>query len=1047
MIVCVTLSFLSLGFARGQSTPVARYDFQNASALGEDSSGSGASHAGVVNGSPTLDATDAKVGSSSIRMFGDQNQYIEVPDHSELDATDQLTVSFWAKPTAMGVDDKARGIVSKRVGYNNNVSYSMFLPNSGAELTLYLDDGDNQPNTITTGYTFQTSWQHVSMVFDGTLSASDRVKLYVNGALFDTYSHSASQIRDLNGPLTIGSLNPDYDAGGSSYISYDGWLDDVQVHRDALSASEVSTLFTGGGAPGGEVILDSEDAAGVTVNGTWIASTSTSGYEGGNYLHDDNSGQGSKSVVYAPTLQAGTHDVYMKWTSHANRASNVPVDIDYDGGVDQVLVNQTTGGGQWTLLGSYPFAAGSSGTVTISNAGANGYVIADAVRFVPQAISPVAYWDFDDGSGSVAMDLSANALDIALQGTYSWTTGQVGGALDLGGQTTSYGTLADPDVLEDTDKLSFAFWVKPENLDTHARFVVSKRDAQDVNSSFSLFFWKSNRLYVDLDKNNNGNRHSTATQFENDTWYHVGVVYDGTLPEGERGRVYIDGELDANSPFGVSSASIPNYASDLHLGIANVGYMRTFGGVVDDLMIFRAALSEAEVEDVAGMGDDGPVPEGIIYQTSFDDMVDFTATMHGDDNPIETQKGDILPEGYYGLYEGTQWSPETGYPDKHASLEILASNADKARGGTGKSAVFWREAYRISTYTEPQVLNAGTWVRVRASTSTEYGTEKTATLTIDGQDHVYSLTTIASEGDPIDTSNPSGDLTSLIARTNQPLHTTIYSNPIEIVQDGTVVSITGGDFQTSTNQGGDWSGWKNWGSDSQLIRLLGGEYTQLYCEFYVRFSDNWWHRTGAPSNFQTKMFRVGHWDEVGPIYNGNSGTVNPRFIWGYKRDSYGVRSLYTFLQGPPGQGGGDLPQGGSKNYTSHTVGMAPGGVDPYVPNLDGPGSLLDISGSTTHAQVFGPGAEWTKVAFFLKLNSAPGVADGVFKHWHNDVRIRNYENVEWVGENPGGDLPGWNYFAIGGNSYFQAFPNSDQFEDWRAMDDLTISTEIPEGLE
>ena len=75
------------------------------------------------------------------------------------------------------------------------------------------------------------------------------------------------------------------------------------------------------------------------------------------------------------------------------------------------------------------------------------------------------------------------------------------------------------------------------------------------------------------------------------------------------------------------------------------------------------------------------------------------------------------------------------------------------------------------------------------------------------------------------------------------------------------------------------------------------------------------------------------------------------------------------------------------------------------------------------------------------------MADGVFKHWHNDVRIRNYENVEWVGENPGGDLPGWNYFAIGGNSYFQAFPNSDQFEDWRAMDDLTISTEIPEGLE
>lgn len=402
-------------------------------------------------------------------MYGDQNQYIQIPDDSDLDDTNALTIAFWAKPTAIGIDANARGIVSKRVGYNNNVSYSMFIASGGSELVLYLDDGAGNPSTITTGYQFQTEWQHVAMVFDGTQPSSDRVKLYVNGALHGTYSHPVSQIRDLNSPLTIGSLNADYTGGGSSTISYDGWLDDVRIYRQALSASEITNL-----------------------------------------------------------------------------------------------------------TGAFP----------------------------------VAYWDFDDGSGSTAMDLSGNALDIALQGTYSWITGQIGGALELGGQSNSYGTLADPDELENTDKLSIAFWVRPENLDGSARFILSKRDDYTVNNAFSAFFGSGNRLFIEIDNNNrnNANRYTSATQFQNDTWYHVAAVYDGMLPQNERLRVYIDGDLDGNSPFGIGSASIPNQPSDLYLGIANSGYATTFGGVIDDLLIYRTALTEADVEDLIELADNGQNP-------------------------------------------------------------------------------------------------------------------------------------------------------------------------------------------------------------------------------------------------------------------------------------------------------------------------------------------------------------------------------------------------------------------------------------------------------
>ena len=48
-----------------------------------------------------------------------------------------------------------------------------------------------------------------------------------------------------------------------------------------------------------------------------------------------------------------------------------------------VDVNQKTNGSQWNLLGTFPFAAGTSGSVVLSD-DADGYVIADAIRWKVQ---------------------------------------------------------------------------------------------------------------------------------------------------------------------------------------------------------------------------------------------------------------------------------------------------------------------------------------------------------------------------------------------------------------------------------------------------------------------------------------------------------------------------------------------------------------------------------------------------------------------------------------------------------------------------------------
>jgi len=138
--------------------------------------------------------------------------------------------------------------------------------------------------------------------------------------------------------------------------------------------------------------------------------------------------------------------------------------------------------------------------------------------------------------------------------------------------------------------------------------------------------------------------------------------------------------------------------------------------------------------------------------------------------------------------------------------------------------------------------------------------------------------------------------------------------------------------------------------------------------------------------------------------------------------------------------------GGSLNLTTHTVGQALGGTNPQVPDLVNGGFLVDFEGSTTHDQVYGPTEVWTKMAFYVKMNSAPGVSDGIFRQWINDQRIYNEEDIPWVKETVENNMVGWNYFCIGGNDHFQPFPNEDRFEDWWALDDLVVRDSIPEEL-
>ncbi len=134
--------------------------------------------------------------------------------------------------------------------------------------------------------------------------------------------------------------------------------------------------------------------AGITVDdtaarlvGTWKPSTFTKPYVGQGYIHDDRSGKGEKSATFVPDLpRDGSYEVLLAYTAGSNRSTNTPVTVQHARGRTTVRVNQTQPpkiDGLFHSLGVFEFRKGTDAAVTISNAGTDGYVIVDAVRFVP----------------------------------------------------------------------------------------------------------------------------------------------------------------------------------------------------------------------------------------------------------------------------------------------------------------------------------------------------------------------------------------------------------------------------------------------------------------------------------------------------------------------------------------------------------------------------------------------------------------------------------------------------------------------------------------
>jgi len=144
--------------------------------------------------------------------------------------------------------------------------------------------------------------------------------------------------------------------------------------------------------------LDAKQFAGIVVDdkaavktGEWISATDRKPFVGEGSLHDGGKNRGKGKIRYTPDLPAaGRYRVKLVFAPSRELSSKTKIVLFTPIGQTITEINQRTppGDGPAYLLGVFRFPAGKKSWLEITNGGADGVVVADAVIFEPVPAAP-----------------------------------------------------------------------------------------------------------------------------------------------------------------------------------------------------------------------------------------------------------------------------------------------------------------------------------------------------------------------------------------------------------------------------------------------------------------------------------------------------------------------------------------------------------------------------------------------------------------------------------------------------------------------------------
>jgi len=564
--------------------------------------------------------------------------YFQIPDHDSIDFAynQDFAVSFWVKDG--GSNANADAIVEKWAA-SGSYPY-VFRYDTSNSIKFYRYDGTNNPGSIGTTTINDSAWHHIVGVKNGST-----LYLYIDGVLNDSDADTTTGTTTNSSPVYVGMRG-----GGTNY--YAGTVDDIQIYNNALTASEVSALYTS--TKGALVNMDP--------NSDWV----------------DGASQNPQQRRLGKALDFdGTNDrVHIPYTSKLNLSGRSPftisVWINPDADLSRAILTQTDGtdntfalarwssgviefgrnfanlssvvapNNQWThIIGVYdgdylylyingkidgdPQADNSSAPLSqdvligaydydtpslffdglIDEVKIYNYALtADEVKTEynrgaalvlgagksesDPATSLVGWWKLDEGGSYTAFDSSGKNNTGILTSGPSWAQGKIGKALSFDG-SDDYVQIQDNSSL-DTDEgaFTFSFWINP-NTSASQQMLLAKRSAS-TTKEFHILLGPTGYISFDRYLPSGGGVNSTTGIVKFNTWNYVTVVFDDSANQVS---YYVNGVYDTTASYTEEYAG--TQTGNLYFGRDPITDNLPYGGLLDDVKIWNKALSSAEI--------------------------------------------------------------------------------------------------------------------------------------------------------------------------------------------------------------------------------------------------------------------------------------------------------------------------------------------------------------------------------------------------------------------------------------------------------------------
>jgi hypothetical protein len=205
----------------------------------------------------------------------------------------------------------------------------------------------------------------------------------------------------------------------------------------------------------------------------------------------------------------------------------------------------------------------------------------------------VLWLKLDETSGLTASDSSGSGNSGTLSGGATWqpAAGMRTGALKFDG-TNGLVTVPDAATLDNTSAFTLAYWFRADAYPADSAGLVCKRINISTDNAYTTYLKAADQhIYVDIDTSNN--RFASTALIQTGVWYHVALVFDGSLPASQRTQLWINGALDTTAA--ETSVAIPNYASNVLIANTHPGAGNWFTGLIDDVRFYRRALNSSEI--------------------------------------------------------------------------------------------------------------------------------------------------------------------------------------------------------------------------------------------------------------------------------------------------------------------------------------------------------------------------------------------------------------------------------------------------------------------